>query len=69
MKGSGAATFASAATCRDALFIFDYMVRTATPKETHWTRTRRPGAFWRKSFARRPPMFVFEFDAALLTFR
>jgi len=28
-----------------------------------------PLAFWRQSFARRPPMFVFEFDAALLTLR
>ena len=25
--------------------------------------------FWRLSFARRPPMFVFAFEAELLTFR
>ena len=25
--------------------------------------------FWRQSFARRPPMFVFAFEAELLTFR
>jgi len=57
------------ATGRDTLFIFDNMVRTEAPKEVRWTVASKPTAFWLQSFARRPPMFVFEFDAALLTFR